>query len=177
MLRADSGVVKPGGDAVRELNLAILVLQEERASALQYAEFAALESSGVFAVYDTLATRLDTAHRHRLVVEKRVKQADRVRAAADAGDEVIRQSFFLLENLTACLVADHALEVAHHHGVRVRAVGGAENVVRAPDVRHPVAHCLVDRLLERLLTSFNRHDFRTEHAHAKDVQRLPLAID
>ena len=90
---------------------------------------------------------------------------------------MVRQAFLLLENLAACLVADHALEVAHHHRVRVRAVGGAENVVRAPDVRDPVAHRLVDRLLERLLTGLDRHDFRAEHAHAEHVQLLPLAID
>ena len=90
---------------------------------------------------------------------------------------MIRQPFLLLENLAACLVADHTLEVANHHRVRVRAVGGAENVVGTPDVGDPVAHRLVDGFLERLLAGFNRHHIRAEHTHAKDVQRLALAIN
>ena len=69
VLRADGGVVQAGGDAVRELDLAVLILQHKRARALQHTESAARESSGVFAVDDALAAGLDAGHRHRLVAE------------------------------------------------------------------------------------------------------------
>ena len=58
----------------------------------------------------------------------------------------------------------------------MRAVSRAENVMRAADVRDPVAHGFVDGFLQRLLARVNRHDFRAEHFHAIDVERLPLAI-
>ncbi len=76
----------------------------------------------------------------------------------------------------ARFVADDALEIAHHHRIRMRAVGGAENVMRGADVRDPVAHGFVDGFLQGLLPGVHRHDFRAEHFHAIDVQRLPLAI-
>jgi hypothetical protein len=58
----------------------------------------------------------------------------------------------------------------------MRAVGRAEDVVRAADVRDPVAHGFVHGFLERLLAGVDRHDLRAEHLHAVDVERLALAI-
>ena len=55
-----------------------------------------------------------------------------------------------VRHLHQALVADDALEVAHHHRVRVRAGDGADDVEGVLDVRHPVAHRLVERVLERL---------------------------
>ena len=48
--------------------------------------------------------------------------------------------------------------------------------MRVADVRHPVAHRLVDGLLQRLLAGVHRHHLRAEHLHAIHIQRLPLAI-
>ena len=53
-------------------------------------------------------------------------------------------------HLRHALVADHALEIAHHHRVRMRAGDGADDVERVLDVGHPVAHRLVERVLQRL---------------------------
>ena len=58
----------------------------------------------------------------------------------------------------------------------MRAIDRAEDVMRGADVGDPVAHGFVDGFLERLLAGVDRHDFRAEHFHAIDVQRLPLAI-
>ena len=46
---------------------------------------------------------------------------------------------FRLEHLRARLVADHALEVAHHHRIGVRAGRRADAVEGVGDVGHPVA--------------------------------------
>ena len=54
------------------------------------------------------------------------------------------------QHLRARLLADDRLEVAHDRGERVRPDGRADDVVRRLDVRHPVAHRLVDGVLERL---------------------------
>ena len=58
----------------------------------------------------------------------------------------------------------------------MRAVSRAENVVRAAHVRHPVAHRLVDRFLERLLAGFHADDLRAHQAHPKNIQGLALHV-
>ena len=73
--------------------------------------------------------RLDPHHAHRLVVEEREEEADRVRSPADARHEHVREPAFLLQHLGPRLAADHRLEVAHHHRIGVRAQHGAEEVV------------------------------------------------
>ena len=66
-----------------------------------------------------------------LVVEERGEDADRVRAAADAGDHARGQPPLALEHLRARLVADHALQVAHERRVGRRPDDRADHVVRA----------------------------------------------
>ena len=61
---------------------------------------------------DSLAGRLHPDELHLGVVDERNEQADRVRAAADAADDPLRQPAGALEDLGAGLVPDHALEVA-----------------------------------------------------------------
>ena len=55
----------------------------------------------------------------------------------------------LLEHLLPRLAADHRLELADHQRIRMRAERRAEQVVGVGDVGDPVAHRLVDRVLER----------------------------
>jgi hypothetical protein len=100
-----------------------------------------------------------------------------VAAAADAGDEQIGQAFLALQNLAACLDADDAVEIAHHHRERMRAERGTEDVVRGAHVRDPVAHGFVHGFLERGLAGGDGDDFGPEKAHAGDIERLALHID
>ena len=83
------------------------------------------------------------------IVEERVEDADGVAAAADAGDDRVGQPAGLLQDLRARLAADHRLELAHHQRIRMRAEHRAEQVVGVADVGDPVAHRLVDGVLQR----------------------------
>ena len=74
------------------------------------------------------------------------------------------------------LVADPALQVADDRGVRVRAHRRAEDVVGRLDVRDPVAHRLVDRVLERGRARCHRADLGAQRAHPQDVRALPLDV-
>ena len=139
--------------------------------ALQHAESATPKSRRVFSI-DDFAAGLNTGHGNALVADERIKQADGV-GAADTGDQAVGQLLLLLEDLAACLVADHALKVAHHDRVRMRPVGGAR-CSGCYAHWYPVAHGLVDGFLERLLSRINRHDGGAEHAHPEDVERLRL---
>ena len=56
---------------------------------------------------------LDADELDALVADEGREDADRVGAAADAGDDAVGQAALALEDLRARLVADHALQVAH----------------------------------------------------------------
>jgi hypothetical protein len=58
----------------------------------------------------------------------------------------------------------------------MRARDRADDVEGVVHVGHPVAHRLVQRVLERLRTRLDRHDRRAEELHAVDVLRLALHV-
>ena len=79
---------------MRLVDLAVLVHQEIGAVAVQHARPAAGDRGGVHAGVEAVAGRLDAEDLDLPLVEERMEQAHRVRAAADAGDERIRQPAF-----------------------------------------------------------------------------------
>src|SRR5271170_4154255 len=85
-----------------------------------------------------------------LVGKKLIKGPNRIRPSADTGDHCARQTAFLLEDLPSHLFADNAVKVANHGWVGMRAEDTAEKIMSGADVGHPIAHRLVDRILERL---------------------------
>ncbi len=106
-----------------------------------------------------------------------MEQADGVGAAADAGDGVVRQAAFALQHLGPGFAADDGLEVAHHGREGVRAHDAADEVVGGRDVGDPVAHGLVDRVLEGAGAGGDAAHLGAEQAHAEDVGRLPRHVD
>ena len=176
VFRTDARVIQAGRDGMRLDDLAVLVLQQIGAVAVQNTREAGRERRRVLAGVDALARRLDADELHARLVDVRVEDAHRVRAAADAGDDVVRLAARHLRHLHAAFLADHGLEVAHHHRVRVRARDRADDVEGVFDVRDPVAHRFVERVLQRLRTRFDRHDGRAQELHAVDVLRLALDV-
>ncbi len=75
------------------------------------------------------------------------------------------------------LVADHALEIAHHRGIGMRARRRADAIERVGDIGDPVAQRLVHRVLQRARARLHRHDFGAQHLHAENVRLLPLDVD
>src|SRR3546814_19027890 len=67
---------------------------------------------------NTAPPRLDAVHRHRLVLDERMEQANRVRATADAGHQRIRHLSELAPALRDHLATDHRLEVTHQQRIR-----------------------------------------------------------
>ena len=106
-----------------------------------------------------------------------MEQADGVRAAADAGKERIRQTAFRRQHLLARLLADHALEIAHHRRIGMRPGGRADAIERVLDIGDPITQRFVHRVFQRARAGLHRHDFRAEHVHAEDIGFLPLDID
>ncbi len=85
----------------------------------------------------------------------------------------IRQTAFALQDFRASFFADHAMKIAHHHRIRMRAQRRAEQIIRRVNIRHPVAHGFADRVFQRAAAVGHADDFRAQQAHAKDVQPLP----
>src|SRR5262249_11012354 len=108
---------------------------------------------------------------------ERPEKPDRIASTADTRDEKIRQAFLTFEDLPACFVTDHSVEVPYHHRIGMRAESRAENVMGRADVGHPVTHCLIDGLLEGRLACSTSHDLCPEEAHAGNIERLALHID
>src|SRR5690348_13138570 len=94
VLRPDARIVETSRDRVRVDDLAVVGLQEIGAVAVEYAGLAAVERGRVLAGLDAEPRRLDADHADRRIVEERVEQADRIGAAADAGDQRVRETPF-----------------------------------------------------------------------------------
>ena len=161
---------------MRVADLPVLVLQQVGAVAVQHAGLAAVQRGRVQPGLDAVAAGLDADHRHARIVEERVEQPHRVRAAADAGDERVGQPALGLLQLRARLVADHRLEVAHHRRIGVRPGDRADHVERVVDMGDPVAQRLVHRVLQGRGARMHRHDLGAEQLHAEDVGLLPLDV-
>ena len=133
---------------MRVLDLAVIVHQQIGAVAVQHARPAARDRGRV-QLRQPVAGGFDPEYFDTGIVEKRMKQSDGIGAAADAGDQRIRQPAFGLLHLGAGLDADDRLEVAHHHRIGMRARDGADAVKRIVHVGDPVAQRLVHRVLQR----------------------------
>src|SRR6266480_1868964 len=92
-----------------------------------------------------------------------------VDADVDGGYYEIGQAVLTFVNFAARFDPEHALKVAHHHRVRMRAEDRAQYIMSGAHVRDPIAHRFVDRFLERGLTSRDRNNFRAEKFHSRDV--------
>ena len=53
----------------------------------------------------------------------------------------------------------------------------ANQVVCVANVGYPVAHCLIDSILECALAILDRNNSGTQRVHAEHVELLPLAIN
>jgi hypothetical protein len=109
-------------------------------------------------------------------LDKRVENAEGVAAPADAGDDRLREAAGELEHLRPSLAADHRLELPHHQRIRMRPQHRTEQVVRVADVGHPVAHRLVDGVLQRTAAGVDGAHLGAQQTHAKHVERLPLHV-
>ena len=176
VLGADAGVVETGGDRVDIQRLTIVILQHVAVAAVQDAFHSVGERAGVVAGVWAAASRFDPGEGHGAVLDERVEDPRRVRAAADAGDHLVWQSPQLVEALLPTLLADHRLEVADDHRERVRPHDRTQDVVRVLDAAHPVPHRLVDRIPQRPRPARHRSHLRPHHPHDEHVQLLPPDI-
>ena len=131
---------------------------------------------GVAAAVQPVAGGLDAHQRHVAVAHERGERADGVGAAAHAGDQPVGQAPLGGLDLLADLLADRALEVAHHRRVGRRAHGRPDHVVGVPHVGHPVADGGADRLLEGARADVHGLDRGAQQVHALHVGLLAAHV-
>src|SRR5260370_30896757 len=114
MFRADRSVIEAGRNRMGQLDLPFFVREQKSLCALQHAEPAALEPRRVLAAPNSFTTCFNADHSDKSVLQEGMEQANRLTAAADAGDKQVWQSFFALHNLTPRFNADYAVKIADH---------------------------------------------------------------
>ena len=153
VLRAHAGIVQTGGDGVRLLDLAVLILQQHGETAVQHAGTAERQGRRVVTQTWPATAGLDSNDLHARVGHERMEGADGVRSAADARDDRIRKSPGFFEHLRTGLTADHRLQLAYEIGIRMRTDRGADQIVRIQRIGHPGAQSLVDRRAQRTVAA------------------------
>ena len=150
MFRPDAGIIEARRNRMAFADLAVFVLQQIGAVAMQHAGLAARQR-GAMAIghVDAMAGGFNAVDFHRRIVEERMEQADGVGAAADARDQRIGQAPFSGLHLRAHFIADHALEIAHHRRIGMRASRRADAIERVGDIGDPIAQSLVHRVFQR----------------------------
>src|SRR6185369_1906437 len=95
-------------DCVSRSDLSVVVLQHVTHRSLQHAwpsTTSSIETRCVLAQLITQTTCFHTDHFDRRVREKRMKEPDGIRTATDTGNQSIRQSTFMFEDLSACFAS------------------------------------------------------------------------
>ena len=162
---------------MRLLDLPVLVLQQIRAVAMQHPRPATAERRRVLARIQPMPRRFHADQPHRGIVQERVKQPNGIAPAADGRNRHIRQPPFGLLHLRLRLNADNTLKIAHHRRIRVRSSGSPDNIKSVVHIRHPVAHGVVHRILQRRGARTHRNHLRPQQLHAEHIRLLPLHVD
>ena len=116
MLRANTGVIETGGNAVRRLHLTIGVLQEVAQASMKNTRPARSQRGRMSLARHPFAGRFDTDELDALVLQEGGEDADRIRATAHAGNHGTRQPAVFLQQLRSGLASDHRLEVPDQTG-------------------------------------------------------------
>ena len=93
------------------------------------------------------AAGLDPLQPHCLVIDERVEHPGGVGSSPDAGHHDVGQPVKILQALAPCFSANHRLEVADHHRIRVRTYHATDQIMGGIDIGHPVPDTLVDGVL------------------------------
>jgi hypothetical protein len=176
MFRAYAGIIEARGNRMGFLHLAFRILQQIGTRAMQHARRALRDRGGMTQRIHALACRFDAVDIHTSIVKERMKHADGVRAAADTGDNQIRQFPFLSQHLRAGFIADDSLKVAHQGRIGMRTYHRADDVECVLDIGDPIAQRLVRSVFQGARAGGDRPDFRAQQMHAKNIGLLALGI-
>ena len=149
VLRSDAGVVEAGGDRVRQRHSVRRYPAAGSCRRLAGRPAAAGKAAACSPSSRAPPARFDADQPDVPDPRGTGEDADGIASAAHAGTDRPAGVPSAFQHLRPRFVADHALEVAHHHRIGMRAESGTEQVVGVADVGHPIAHGLADGVLQR----------------------------
>ena len=163
VFRADAGVVEACGNGVRPQDLTVFVLHQIAAETVQYADrgFAGNRGGMIRRIHAQTAC-FYADQTYVFFFDIGIEQTDGVRAAAHAGNGNIRLAADGFQHLFFGFVADNALEIAHHFGIRRGAGGGADDVERVVHAGDPFAHGFVHRVFQRAAAAVDADHVRAQ---------------
>ena len=88
-----------------------------------------------------------------------MEQSQSVRPAANACDKLVGQPACALQQLRSRLCADHALEIADHFRIGMRASSRANDVECVVHIGDPIAKAFVHGVFQRRPAAGYRHNF------------------
>ena len=147
MLGSNTWIIKSSRNAVSLCHLTVFVLHQ--------VTLHAVDNSRLTTTHCCTACRLHTDEASRSIDEAR-ENSHRIRAATDTCNNEVWIGAEQIIALHACLVTNHAVELANHVRVRVRPHDRTEAIVRALNGGHPVAHRLIDCIFQCLATRGHR---------------------
>ena len=101
-----------------------------------------------------------------------MKQPDCIGAAADTGDERVRQSAGRFQTLLPGFPADYRLQVPDQYRIWMRPGHGADNIERIVHVAYPVPHGFIHGILESLRTGSDFFNHGSQQFHPEYVHGL-----
>ena len=147
-------------------DLPVSILEHQRASPVQDPGRTSRHGGRVPAGRNPLARCLCHREANGGLTDEARQESDGVGASADARQGQIRQPAFGRQQLSGRLIADDPLQIADEDRIRVRSHCRSQDVVRGLDVRHPVAHRLVDGVLQGGRAGCHWPDLGAERVHA-----------
>ena len=175
MRRPNRGIIQPRRDRIDLGGLARSVGEQITSEPVENAGLTHREGRRVAAVREAASRGFHSYKAHILIADKGREGADSVAAAADTGDDGVRQAAFALKHLRAGLVADYALKILHHRRVRVGPDRRA-NEIKERGVGAERGKRGVYRLLKRFLAILHRHHVRAKRLHTQHIRRLARDI-
>ncbi len=176
MLRSHTGIIQTSRNGISVTHLAVMVLQQIGFVAVQHADLPAVDACGMLGRVQAVTGCFYTEQGHFLFVAKCIKSSHRVGAATDTGDQRIGISPLHFADLLFYLQSDDRLKISYHHRIGVRPGGGADDVKSIAHTAHPVAHGFIHCVFKRGRAAFNRHDFRAQNFHAKNIGSLAADV-
>src|ERR1017187_417591 len=129
VLGSDGRIIESRRNRVGRGNLSGYVLQNKGVSSLQHSRMSPVESRRVLAQRAAAPSSFNANELHVAVLDEFVESSDGVGTPANTGDYRGRKLPFCLQDLLARLLADDAVEVAHHGGIGMRAQYASQQVM------------------------------------------------
>mmetsp|Transcript_27017 Transcript_27017/g.27387 ORF Transcript_27017/g.27387 Transcript_27017/m.27387 type:complete len:259 (-) Transcript_27017:858-1634(-) len=170
VLRSNSRVIEPRRDGMGVEGLSGRFLDHVGESSLENSGGTLGEGGAMLLVhFNPVPGGFHTVQLHALIVDKGMERADRIRTSAYTRHHGIGEFASLLLHLNFNLLPHDTLEISHYRGERVGSHRTPNQVVRIPDVGHPIPHGFINRILQRALPILDRDNLGSQRIHSEHV--------